>query len=358
MVWYIKYPVLAIGALLLFGCLYLAWEYVPESWRSRLTGNPVPVAASVAVPAAAETQTAPAAPVAVPAVAVSAPAEKTEKTDKQPAAAAPAVPTVEPAAALQPTAALQAKELRMLEQRLVAAEEQLHKDNLAAARSIAEKALESPAIKRFEADWFRAVEVISKANSVFINSDAPAPEKTRYVIQPGDTLISIANHFQTTVTAIERGNKLDTTRISLYPGMVISIYPAKWALEAIKTRFVLILYDGERIFKLYRVGIGRQNRTPVGVFKVNSKLREPVWTPPGKVIPYGDPANVLGTRWLGIQPIEDTDTSLKGFGIHGTWQPESVGTAASEGCIRLKNEDVNELFDIVPIGTRVTIKDE
>ena len=312
MYWYVKYPLLLAAGALLACCVYLVWGkhggHAPVPPRDTGTGT-------------IASQPAP--------------------DGKGHGVAAPGADT-----------------LAALADRLAAVEDQLAKDNPVGARGLAEKVLTAPDVPRFTPLWFRAADIIGKANLLILNSDVPAPEKIRYVIQPGDTLVGVANHFQTTVAAIEHGNKLDLTRVTIYPGMVIAVYPAKWSVEVLKSKFVLLLNDGSRLFKYYRVGIGRQNRTPVGVFKVQTKLREPVWTPPGRVIPYGDPANVLGTRWLGLQPTDNTDPSLKGFGLHGTWQPETVGSAASEGCVRLKNEDIEELFEILPINTRVTIKEE
>jgi len=312
MYWYIKYPLVLAGCALLACCLYLVWG----KYRGRAPVSPG--------------------------------GTRTENASSRPAPGGVGHGLVVPSAEM----------LATFTDRLAAAEDQLVKDNPVGARGLAEKVLAAPDMPRFTPLWFRAGDIIGKANLLILNSDVPAPEKIRYVIQPGDTLVGVANHFQTTVAAIEHGNKLDLTRVTIYPGMVISVYPAKWSVEVLKSKFVLLLCDGSRLFKYYRIGIGRQNRTPVGVFKLQTKLREPIWTPPGRVIPYGDPANVLGTRWLGLQPTDDTDPRLKGFGLHGTWQPETVGGAASEGCVRLTNEDIEELFEILPINTRVAIKEE
>lgn len=277
-----------------------------------------------------------------------------------PPAPAP-VPAAAPAVSATVTAAASAAAARQeVEAALVEAENLLQKENLAEARTLAEKVLASGQVKEFDPFWFRAAETIGKVNTLLFNSDLPAPEKKRYTIQPGDTLIGIAAKFKTTVASIERNNKLDSSRNTIYPGMAISVMPVKFSIVAIKTRFILLVYNDDKLFKLYRVGIGKQNRTPVGVFRVGSRVLRPVWTPTGstKSVPYGSPQNVLGTRWLGLEPIENTDPGLKGFGIHGTWQPETIGTAASEGCIRLRNEEVNELFDMIPIGTKVIIRDE
>jgi len=72
------------------------------------------------------------------------------------------------------------------------------------------------------------------------------------------------------------------------------------------------------------------------------------------MIPYGDKENVLGTRWISLTATGQTP-KVRGYGIHGTWEPDTVGKQASAGCVRLLNPDVEELFLIVPMGTPVTI---
>ena len=242
---------------------------------------------------------------------------------------------------------------------LRAAVEKLRAEDPLAARDLALRYLNAAQPAELSPLWLRAAAIISHANIQLFTTNVPAPEKIRCVIQPGDTLIEIAKRYTTTVTAIERANQLNSARMAIYPGLVLNVYPGPWSIVVVKSKFALLVRNGDRLFKYYRVGIGRQNRTPVGTFRINSKVPRPVWTPPGRPgVPFGNPENVLGTRWLGLQPIEKTDPTLKGFGIHGTWQPDSVGTAASEGCVRMKNDEVNELFDLVPIGTRVEIRNE
>ena len=76
-------------------------------------------------------------------------------------------------------------------------------------------------------------------------------------------------------------------------------------------------------------------------------MPQPTWWKDGKAIPFGDTNNVLGTHWLALD--------VPGYGIHGTWQPETIGKQASAGCIRLVNAEIEELFTLVPVGTPVTI---
>ncbi|MFQ5787157.1 MAG: L,D-transpeptidase, partial [Thermodesulfobacteriota bacterium] len=68
---------------------------------------------------------------------------------------------------------------------------------------------------------------------------------------------------------------------------------------------------------------------------------------------FGDPKNVLGTRWIGFEDKE----GLYGYGIHGTTEPDSIGKEMSNGCIRLTNEDVEELFNYVKAKTKVVIQE-
>ncbi|NMA43529.1 MAG: L,D-transpeptidase [Oligosphaeraceae bacterium] len=134
----------------------------------------------------------------------------------------------------------------------------------------------------------------------------------------------------------------------IQPGQVLSYIQGAWSIKVSKSEYILCLYNDGELYRYYRVGIGKEDRTPVGDFLISSRIRHPAWTPPGKNIPYGSPENVLGTHWLGLVPVEGTDPTLRGYGIHGTWEPDSIGTASSSGCVRLRNEDIEELFDFVP----------
>jgi hypothetical protein len=101
------------------------------------------------------------------------------------------------------------------------------------------------------------------------------------------------------------------------------------------------------------VGLGRDDSTPEAIFEVGTKIKNPDWYPrPGVKIPYGEPENILGTRWLGFKNTQ----VYRGFGIHGTPDPSSVGRQASSGCLRLLREDVERLYDWTPEGTPVEIR--
>ena len=110
----------------------------------------------------------------------------------------------------------------------------------------------------------------------------------------------------------------------------------------------LALFEGTEKIRLYPIGPGTVNTpTPVGYYKIRSKDVNPSWINPknGEVIPSG-PDCPLGYRWMQIQG---------NYGIHGTNKPDSIGHYVSNGCIRMQEEDVEALFDLVKIGTPVEI---
>lgn len=130
--------------------------------------------------------------------------------------------------------------------------------------------------------------------------------------------------------------------------------------EAEEVRLVLKLgerrvyvYQNDELKTTYPVAIGRAGwETPTGSFEVMHMLQNPGWTNPltGEVVPPG-PNNPLGERWIAFW----TDGNNY-IGFHGTPNRESVGRAASHGCIRMYNEDVRELYEIVTPGTPVIVE--
>lgn len=120
-------------------------------------------------------------------------------------------------------------------------------------------------------------------------------------------------------------------------------------LVSLVDRKLAVIEDGE-VIATFQVAVGTEvTPSPTGEFKVVSRVENPTYYHPGNVIPAGK-NNPLGTRWLGL--------SEKGYGIHGTNAPKSIGRAASHGCIRLRNRDVEKLFTLVRIGDRVKIRGE
>ena len=110
----------------------------------------------------------------------------------------------------------------------------------------------------------------------------------------------------------------------------------------------LVLLEGGKVTRVYPVAVGKASTpSPEGSFQVISRIPHPTWYTKGKIVGPG-PANPLGTRWIGL--------SEKGYGIHGTNVPSSIGKSASHGCIRMRKADVEELFTLLQIGDTVELQ--
>lgn len=178
----------------------------------------------------------------------------------------------------------------------------------------------------------------------------------------GDTLIAIRRR----VLDEHPELKLSTGLIARSNGMDFDEYLREGQVLRIPTEPVRVLVDvgarwmlfwiGDEVVESFQVGVGRPgHETITGLFQAGTKTPEPPWWPAGREpVAYGDPDNPLGTRWIGWRvPGELDDTS---YGFHGTWEPETIGTASSDGCVRLRNERVELLFEILPVGAEVVVR--
>lgn len=151
-----------------------------------------------------------------------------------------------------------------------------------------------------------------------------------------------------TVTAV-----VHKTRPEVTTKDVASKYPSYLTLD--RSTFTLRLWEDLKLAKTYTVAVGQEGlETPEGLYAIQEKEENPSWHVPdsawagdlaGQVIPPG-PADPIKARWLGI---------FEGAGIHGTEEIESLGSAASHGCVRMSIPDVEELYDLVEVGTPIYI---
>ncbi len=344
MYWYYKYPLLIILLLLLFGVGYVVWQSRSEDHDVESVEQEEEMPPPAVIP--------PDPPVAVtpPASLVTPPPPAIPADDSSvPAGGGDSVVAPPPVAPVASTA-LPPQILRMLD----TARNQLEAGNLETGRELARRVLHAAGVVEFDEVWYDAAEIITKADTAFMNSGAPCSDKVSYTIQPGDNLTVIANRLHTTVGALQRMNPemLGSTTARIYPGKTLFALNCEWSIRVSKSQYVLLLYNGQELFKLYHIAVGRENRTPLGTFEIVNKVLHPDWThPSGRVIPYGDKNNVLGTHWMALRPTGTTDPNLRGFGIHGTWDPASIGTMASLGCVRMRNDEVAELYDFIPMPT-------
>jgi lipoprotein-anchoring transpeptidase ErfK/SrfK len=199
---------------------------------------------------------------------------------------------------------------------------------------------------------FEKVEEVQKEletlNMELVFSNTPVEGKTvMHQVANGDTLGELAKKYGTTIELIQKSNNLSGNVIRV--GQKLRIWTARFNILVDKSQNILILKDGNDVLKVYNVSTGNNNSTPVGEFTIISRLVDPVWFHKGIVVPPESPQNVLGSRWLGFD--------LPGYGIHGTVEPETIGQQVTAGCVRMRNEDVEELYSIIPRGTKVIIVD-
>jgi lipoprotein-anchoring transpeptidase ErfK/SrfK len=120
-------------------------------------------------------------------------------------------------------------------------------------------------------------------------------------------------------------------------------------IVSIPDRKLALVEDG-RVLKLYDIAVGKPSTpTPRGEFVVINRVQHPTWFGPNGAVPPGKD-NPIGTRWMGL--------SVAGYGIHGTNAPASIGHAASHGCIRMRQQDLEELYELVTVGMVVELQAE
>ena len=126
-----------------------------------------------------------------------------------------------------------------------------------------------------------------------------------------------------------------------------SVSEAKHSLVLSLPDRKMALLENGRVKKVYVVAVGKKSTpSPIGTFTIVSRLNNPTYSHRGRIVAPG-PDNPVGTRWMGL--------SVKGYGIHGTNAPKSIGKVASHGCIRMAKVDLEELFDAVRTGDQVEI---
>lgn len=181
-------------------------------------------------------------------------------------------------------------------------------------------------------------------------------EVGQYTVRPNDNLWTLCNKVfpeefgtQPEVGLVQLLNGMTSDRLNV--GQTLMVPRVGVRIEVDRRERGLAVYLGDVLLVAYRVGLGKENRTPPGEFVVEVKQKDPTWYRAGRAIPFGDPENILGTRWMGFE----NTPGATGYGIHGTHDPDSIGLDESMGCVRMRNADVEELFELIPRGTVVTI---
>ena len=122
--------------------------------------------------------------------------------------------------------------------------------------------------------------------------------------------------------------------------------PVREIVVSLEDRKLALVEDGQ-VKRIYSVAVGKPSTpSPEGTFTIERRVANPVYHHNGRTVEAG-PGNPVGSRWMGL--------STKGYGIHGTNEPKSIGKAASHGCIRMGKVDLEEFYALVAVGDQVQI---
>lgn len=167
-----------------------------------------------------------------------------------------------------------------------------------------------------------------------------------HVVQPGDRLEKIAAQHKLSWEYLARLNQVSPQRIRA--GQRLKLVRGPFGAVVELNDYCLTIHLQGYYVKRYPIGIGKDGSTPLGKFAVLNKVVNPQYTDPdGRVIDSDDPQNPLGERWIDLG---------NGYGIHGTIEPETIGQAASRGCLRLLDHDIIEVYDFLVVGSEVVIR--
>lgn len=235
------------------------------------------------------------------------------------------------------------------------------------ARVAYSRALQSGDISRGDADMLR--DKLTRINDDLVFSKAIAPGDPfveGYTVQAGDSLVKISRKRQlaTEWQLIERINKVDSRRLRV--GAKLKLVRGPFHVIVHKGDYRLDLFAGSPdeqsdwvYIRSFKVGLGTDGGTPLGNFRIkkDSKLINPKWVNPrtGEKFDADDPKNPIGEYWLGWEGLGDS-AAYKGFGLHGTIDPSSIGQQKSMGCVRMMNDDVAMVYELlVPEVSRVRV---
>lgn len=217
-------------------------------------------------------------------------------------------------------------------------------------------------IERHHADRHKVVDDAWKQHRIRVDRWLCNPTNVAgarsYTVRSGDSLDRIARRFRKkdqlkvdpgTLAVLNRISNPNAIRVG--QELKVPVAPITALLE--KDSYALMVFVGDQLLRLYWVGHGRDDHTPVTEFVVQSKHEKPDWTAPdGNVYPYAHPENVLGEYFIKFQHKQ-----YSGFGAHSTPDRGTIRTMSSAGCIRMEAPDIDELFRLLPVGAKVVVRD-
>ncbi len=175
-----------------------------------------------------------------------------------------------------------------------------------------------------------------------------------YMVRGGDRLAVIGNKYKVPYEILMEVNNIGDPR-SLQAGATIKAVKGPFHAKVYRSTFTMDLYLQNTYVRSYSVGLGKPGyETPTGLWRVRlgGKAYATSWRDPDSGIVYQpeDPDYPLGSRWIALDGLSGEAKGRTGFGIHGTKEPDQIGTAGSRGCIRMYNGEVIQVYNMLVEG--------
>ncbi|HVU63382.1 MAG TPA: L,D-transpeptidase family protein [Phycisphaerales bacterium] len=252
------------------------------------------------------------------------------------------------------------------------AEKAVAERRLVEARALLNKIFIDPRVDEKDRDGIRRWMADLNRDLVFSTNVYPGdPLVETYKIAGGDSLIKISRKVNSVTEAgfIQRINGVSPTALRV--GQELKIVKGPFHAVVSKSAFRMDIFAGPTpapssigtsglgggaepgwvYIRSFNVGLGEHGSTPLGPFSVKegSKLINPHWVNPrtGEKFNKDDPKNPLGERWIGLVGLDDTTKKCQSYGIHATIDPGSIGKEMSMGCIRMVEDDVEIVYDML-----------
>ncbi len=261
----------------------------------------------------------------------------------KPANSSPAVPPPQPAAA---PAALMAE-----------ANAKVNDGDLLGARTLLNSALIAGSLNATDAQAIK--KQMAEINQTLVFSPKQFPKDPLggvYTVKSGDRMAAIGAAHNIPYELLLPLNRMTDAKKLRY-GQLLKVINGPFHAVITKSKFTLDVYLGgpggpnSTYITTFNVGLGTDNSTPTGTWKIKDKVTHPAYFPPadhpGPTLLPDDPKNPLGPYWMGLEGTDGQAVGQRSYGIHGTIDPSSIGKQSSMGCIRLKNEDVDVVYKLL-----------
>lgn len=178
-----------------------------------------------------------------------------------------------------------------------------------------------------------------------------------YKVQPGDMLVKIGFRNKVPYQFYEIINNTEAKR--LQAGRTLKIIKGPFHARVSKSEYRMDLFlrdaEGAEIYVTsFVVGLGESDSTPLGKWLIEPgrKVQNPNWSNPrtGEYYNADDPNNPIGEYWLALKGLDPSNETIKGYGIHGTNEPESIGRQMSMGCVRMRDADIELVYKMLQDG--------